>query len=203
MPKNLRVEALLDAVPSGRSILDIGCVQHSAEKASNDDWVHARLLEKSDDVVGIDYLREEVERLQERGYDVRHADAEDLDLDRTFELVVAGELIEHLSNVGGFLDGVREHLQPEGRFVLTTPNPWAFHRFRQALTGHVRSNDEHTCWFDEWTLKQVFRRHDFAVERVDYVRPSDPGITRVLYDAGFDVIGGTSLLVVARPGGAA
>jgi 2-polyprenyl-3-methyl-5-hydroxy-6-metoxy-1,4-benzoquinol methylase len=199
MGRNLRVEALLDAVPRGATILDIGCVQHSVEKETDEDWVHARLYDIGAEVVGVDYLREEVEALQNRGYNVVHGDAEALDLDEQFEAVVAGELIEHLSNVGQFLDGVHEHLEPDGQFVLTTPNPWAFHRFKQALLGDVFANPEHACWFDERTLRQLFARHGFEIERLNYVKASDPGVTSALYDLGFEVLGGTSLLVVARP----
>lgn len=199
MSRNLRVRALLDAIPPGTKILDVGCVQHSAEKESNDDWLHGQLYEIGDEVVGLDYEEAEVARLQERGYDVICGNAESLDLDERFDVVVAGELIEHLSNVGGFLDGAREHLRPGGELIVTTPNPWAFHRFKQAVFGEVFANEEHTCWFDERTLRQVFARHGFEVTEVRHVRASDPGITRLLYDLGFDRLGGTSVLVRATP----
>lgn len=198
MPRNLRVEALLDAVPAEAKVLDLGCVQHSAEKASNEDWVHGELYDVADKVVGVDYERKEVEKLRKQGYNVVHGNVEELDLDDTFDVVVAGELVEHLSNVGNFLDSVRDHLRPEGEFIMTTPNPWAFHRFKQAVFGEVYSNEEHTCWFDERTLTQVLDRHEFEVNDVIYVRASDPGITRLLYDVGLRTIGGTSLLVKAR-----
>lgn len=199
MASNLRVETLLDTIPECDSLLDIGCVQHDAETSENDDWLHAELYDRADEVLGVDRLPDDVKALQDAGYDVVCADAERLDLDREFEVIVAGELIEHLSNVGQFLSRVRWHLQPEGRFILSTPNPWAFHRFRQALfNGGVRCNPEHTAWFDERTLRQVLKRHGFAVKSVDYVRPSTGGITRYLYDLGFETIGGTSLVVTAR-----
>lgn len=201
MSGNLRVEALLNAVPQDTKILDLGCVQHSAEKASNEDWVHGRLYDVGEKVVGLDYEAEEVERLREQGYDVVHGDAENLSLDERFDVVVAGELIEHLSNVGNFLDGVHDHLRPSGEFVMTTPNPWAFHRFKQALFGDVFSNEEHTCWFDERTLRQLLGRHGFEVEELVHVKASDPGITSALYALGFRVLGGTSILVRATPTG--
>lgn len=199
MSRNLRVEALLDAIPPDSKILDIGCVQHEAEKAENDDWVHGQLYDISDDVLGLDYREEEVRRLEERGYNVVHGDAEALDLGQRFDVVVAGELIEHLSNIGLFLDGVRDHLRPEGELIMTTPNPWAFHRFKQAFSGEVFANEEHTCWLDERTLRQVLKRHGFQATEMTYVKASDPGITSLLYDLGFQVVGGTSLLVRASP----
>lgn len=199
VPNSPRVRALLDAIPPSESILDIGCVQHDATNAASDDWLHQYLYELGDDVLGIDYLDDEVAALREAGYSVETADAEALDLGNQFETVVAGELIEHLSNVGAFLDGVHDHLRPDGRFVLSTPNAWAVNHFLQAVTGPVNCNAEHTCWFDERTLRQVLARHGFAVDRVEYVRGPDPGLRRLLYALGVEVLGGVTLVVVARP----
>lgn len=197
---NHRVDRLVDAVPADASVLDLGCVQHDTAAADRETWVHDHLVTKCETVTGVDYLPDEVATLRERGYDVVCADATALDLDREFDAVVAGELIEHLADLGGFLDSVRRHLRPEGRFVLTTPNPWLFHRFKQALVNDsVRCNDEHTCWFDERTLRQLLARRRFDVERVEYVRPSSAGVSQVLYDLGRQQLGGASLLVVATP----
>jgi 2-polyprenyl-3-methyl-5-hydroxy-6-metoxy-1,4-benzoquinol methylase len=135
----------------------------------------------------------------QQGYNIIHGDAQNFDLGDTFDVVIAGELIEHLSNVGGFLDCVHEHLEGDGEFILTTPNPWAFHRFKQAGFGEVFANKEHTCWFDERTLQQVLTRHQFEVTSIEYVKASTTGITSLLYRFGFQMLGGTSLLVRSTP----
>jgi 2-polyprenyl-3-methyl-5-hydroxy-6-metoxy-1,4-benzoquinol methylase len=195
---NERVRALVDAVPRGLHVLDVGCVQHDADAAAGPNWLHQHLVARSASVVGIDILSEDIGELQARGYDVREADAETFDLDQQFDVVVAGELIEHLSRPGQFLERAREHLRPDGRLVVTTPNPWAFVHVRRAALGAGRWNDEHTCWFDAQTLRQLLQRHGFDA-RIEHVRPTDAGVTRVLYDAGAERIGGTSLLAVATP----
>lgn len=192
------MQRLLEAVPSSGSILDLGCVQHDAAAAMSDDWVHAHCYRIGDDVLGIDCLAEEVDRLARHGYHVEQANVETMALGRRFDTIVAGELVEHLSNVGAMFDRCHEHLREEGVFVLTTPNPWAFHRFKQALFGDVTCNDEHTCWFDERTIRGVLSRHGFAVERVEYIPPAEPGVTKVFASLGFRCLGGTSLLVRAR-----
>lgn len=195
---NRRVRRLLDAIPSGGSILDLGCVQHDADRAANDDWIHSHCYRIGDDVLGVDFLDREVDRLARHGYHVRQANVETMALGRRFDTIVAGELLEHLSNVGAMLDRCHDHLHGDGVLVLTTPNPWAFHRFAQALFGDVSCNEEHTCWFDERTLRQVLARHGFAIERIEYVPPAETGVTKCLASLGFDCLGGTSLLVSAR-----
>lgn len=198
---NLRVNALVAAVTSGGSVLDIGCVQHDANAASSDEWVHDHLREVANELLGLDTLEEDVEELNDRGYNVVCADAQDFDLGREFDTIVAGEIIEHLSDFDGFLNSVRAHLKPDGKLIMTTPNPWAFHRFKKAfLYNDVPSNPEHTCWFDERTLRQLLNRHEFEVKNIAYVRPSQAGISRVLYDLGREAVGGTTLLVTATSG---
>ena len=50
-------------------------------------------------------------------------DAEHFALDRQFDTIVAGDLIEHLGNVEGFLKSVMGCLAPGGKLVIQTPNP--------------------------------------------------------------------------------
>lgn len=190
-----RIKTILPLLPEGGSILDIGCAQHDAGERSDPNWLHQHLYEIGNEVLGIDYLEEEIAELREAGYNVEHQNAETMDLGREFDTIVAGELIEHLSNFGQFLDRVNNHLLPGGALVLSTPNPWALHRFYQAFQGEVYSNPEHTCWFDERTLRQTLKRHGFEVESVAYVEPPAWGVRKILYkldqkkvaSAGFSV----------------
>jgi SAM-dependent methyltransferase len=46
------------------------------------------------------------------------------DLDRRFDTVVAGEIIEHLEDPIRFLAGCHHVLEPGGRLILSTPNPY-------------------------------------------------------------------------------
>lgn len=197
---NPRVNAVLDAAAPADAILDVGCVQHDAENAEQSAWLHQHLYGITTDVVGIDILREDIAELREKGYNVRTADAEAFSLDREFDVIVAGELIEHLSDLGGFLESCRRHLTTDGRLVLTTPNPWAFVHLRRAVRGDVRCNSEHTCWLDERTLRQLLARHGFTAT-VEYIQPDAGGVTRTLYRAGHATLGATTLVATATLNG--
>lgn len=206
---NPRIPAILDRVSSEDVVLDVGCVQHSAEEESDKNWLHKRLSDVCKEIVGIDVLKEDIRILQERGYDVEHQSAEEFELDRDFDVIVAGELIEHLANPGKFLDCARAHLKPDGRLLLTTPNPWAVSRFWHALRGDVPVNPEHTCWFDRKTIRELLSRRDFTVSEFEYIEPFwEKAIsfqnrkvispTRLFWSLGFNTLGAQNFLVVAQ-----
>ena len=207
---NPRIDIILEEIDSADDILDIGCVQHSAKKENRGDhWLHGELQDYANSVIGLDYLEEEVKKLDEKGYNVVCANAEDFDLGRTFDTIVAGELIEHLSNPGQFLDCVYEHLRPGGRLLLTTPNPWYIRRFFEALLlGEVHVNPEHTCWFDERTLTEILSRQGLRLKSFQYasaprfkatlsLESIDASITRTVRRIGFDTLTGYSIVAVA------
>lgn len=153
-----------------KKVLDLGCVQHTAEKARNPDWLHGRIAQRAVSALGVDILQQDVDVLNARGYHVVCANVESMDLGDTFEVAVAGDLIEHLSNPGLFMEQVRRHLVPGGLFLITTPNPVTFMRFLQLLlTGRLAVNSEHTCWFTPQVLIELARRSGFRVAEVAYV----------------------------------
>jgi 2-polyprenyl-3-methyl-5-hydroxy-6-metoxy-1,4-benzoquinol methylase len=198
---NERVKHILDVLPETDKILDLGCAQHTADQRHDPNWLHQHLYRTANEVLGVDNAPAATETLTDAGYNVLCADVTDLSLEREYDVVVAGELIEHLADFQSFLTSAQSALNPSGTLVLSTPNPWAFHRFKQAVFGHVNSNDQHTCWFDEWTLRQTLSRCGFTTDRVEYVKPTTAGLTSVFYSLGFDVVGGTSIVAVAHPAG--
>ena len=102
------------------------------------------------------------------------ADAQDFDLGRQFEVVFAGELIEHLDDVHGFLASVRRHLQPGGRLVLTTPNAFYVGNFVYRFGGHGQVHPEHTCWYCEDTLRHVLWRNGFDKVDISFTGHTSP-----------------------------
>jgi SAM-dependent methyltransferase len=183
-----------------RSVLDVG----AGSGINRPDWMHAAVASVATQVVGVELDPDLAARARERGYDVIEADAERLDLGRTFEVVWAGELIEHLSCAGGFLDGVRRHLVPGGRLVLTTPNAFAVTNFVYRLGGRPRVNRGHTCWYDETTLSQLLRRHGYEIVEIAYLAHETPGRLRALLAGAVRSVlphhlAENTLLVVATP----
>ena len=152
-----------------RTVLDLGCVCHDLEQTAVP-WLHGFLCERNGRVVGVDILSAEVTRMQQQGYETIAADVETMDLGERFDLIAAGDLIEHLDNPGRFLDRAAAHLKPDGLLLLTTPNPITYVRFmRVFLKGSAGANKQHTCWFTGKVLSQLAERHGFEVAEEAYV----------------------------------
>jgi SAM-dependent methyltransferase len=148
-------------------VLDLGCVNHDIENANSEEWLHKAVVETSREVLGVDYLVEEVEMLRERGFKVMVGDVtKPLAIDRKFEVIVVGHLIEHLSSFEGLMTNLRRLLAPDGVVLICTPNPFFREQyFYSALKNDILVNQEHTCWIDPVTLDQLSRR--FGLETVE------------------------------------
>jgi 2-polyprenyl-3-methyl-5-hydroxy-6-metoxy-1,4-benzoquinol methylase len=157
-------------------VLDVG----AGSGLKRPDWMHALVATVASEAVGIELDPRLAKKARARGYDVVTGNAEGMDLGRTFDVVFAGEIIEHLSCPGAFLDAAHRHLAANGRLVLTTPNAFAVVNFVYRLAGRPRVNKQHVCWYDEVTLRQLLQRHGFRVVEVEYLRHRTPGRVRSL-----------------------
>lgn len=168
----------------GRSVLDIGCVDHDPKAYQSRFWLHKAIRAVAADCLGMDLYAPGVDYLRARGYDVVLGNAEDFRLDRRFDVITSGELIEHVSNAGNFLAAVRAHLKPEGLLLVSTPNPW-YWRFvvKSMFSWNVRPHPEHVAWFCGATLKTLFARYGFEIVEIhrgsrywrDRLMPLPPG----------------------------
>ncbi len=160
----------------GRSVLDLGC----ASRYGRPDWLHGLLADEVSDLVGLDINADTVAKLVADGYAAEVGDARDFDLHRTFDVVFAGELIEHLDDVRGFLTSVRRHLGPGGRLVLTTPNAFYVGNFVYRFGGHGQVHPEHTCWYCEDTLRHVLEANGYPDVEIRFTGHTSPTTARKL-----------------------
>lgn len=160
-----RVKALLDLLKPEQDVLSVGC-------AANPE-LHRLAAGRCRSLTGVDIDPAGVASLAGAGFDARVMNAEDLHLDRKFDVVLAGELIEHLDNPGKFFDGAARCLKPGGLLILTTPNiASVFLRFL-IFTCDQTQDASHVCYYDMKSLLALIRRrNDFEIELTDYAPPT-------------------------------
>jgi len=192
-----RIDRIVDHT-EGPEILDLGCVQHDLANVDNSDWLHGRLCDEFETVVGVDILPE-VTELAAEGYAVKQANVETMDLDSEFDTVVAGELIEHVANPGLMVETVTDHLKDGGRLVLSTPNPWGAPVVRRVLRGTLSINDEHVAWYTPTVVGQLFDRYGLHMTHAATTRRPNQGLlaTAARY-AGCDMLSGTTWIIVGE-----
>lgn len=161
----------------GKRVLDVGPAELVATDNVDkfDRWIHGRVAQVAESLVGIEKNSEQVQALRDQGYEIRQGDAEQFDLDERFDVVLAGELIEHLSNPGMFLNCARRHLGEGGRLVLTTPNRYSILTLLQVLRrGEVppyrKPIAKHVVYFDASSLADLLERHGFSDIEIDYCK---------------------------------
>jgi SAM-dependent methyltransferase len=160
----MRSDDILNKV-FGPDVLDVGCAGH-IPKPGSAYWLHGRLREKFPSLVGIDLNEGNIQHLRDLGYgNIFVASAEDFSLNTKFDTIVAGELIEHLSNPGLFFERCHAHLNLNGRLVISTPYAYALLYMLYAFMKYPKTcqNDEHTVWFCPATISELATRYGFKV----------------------------------------
>ena len=126
----LRRDFLLAHVAPGDRVLDVGC----GEGAFMVELLRAGV----EGVVGVDVAREPLRRARERHpeLDLRLLGGEgawELE-DGSFDVVWAGEVIEHVADTAAWLSEVRRVLRSGGRLLLSTPANGRLALLRAALS---------------------------------------------------------------------
>lgn len=144
-----RMPFILDRV-RGKRVLDVGCVQHTVEAEAADDWLHRHVVNTASSCVGVDIHAEGVLALQSKGYDVVDHDLLSgpgpLAERGPFDVIVCGELIEHLPDPQALLSVASQLLAPGGEIILTTPNPYAPRRTAAGARLHMWENADHATY---------------------------------------------------------
>jgi len=120
----------------GRRVLDLGCRYGALTRWYLD----------GNDVVGIDVDREALAEAAKLGIETLWANIEEPFPfpDASFDVVVAGELLEHVREPGDVVAEARRVLRPGGRLVASVPNAFRFkNRVRFALGRRPETDPTH------------------------------------------------------------
>ena len=159
----------------GKEVLDLGCLKHSIEQKEREgkEWVHGVIKEHAKFVLGVDIEKKGIGELKKRGYNVIYGKVDEIsfDIGKKFDVVFAGELIEHLDNLGIFLKNVKKHLKNGGLLGITTCNPYFFLRFVEIiLRDEIYCNPDHTLWLEPRTISQLFRKNKWEIKDIFWIR---------------------------------
>jgi|KBSMisStaDraftv2_1062788.scaffolds.fasta_scaffold141910_2 SAM-dependent methyltransferase len=159
--------AYLCRLAAGRSVLDVGVVEHTGDAAESAGWLHGHIKRHAAQCLGVDVLELEVAKLRERGYDVICADVTQEPLAQKFDVIIGGEVIEHLDAPGRFMESCAAMLRPGGTLAISTPNPWYANVILKGCFGRSAFVDsaDHVAWYEPSVLYELGQRHGLRLER--------------------------------------
>lgn len=158
--KEERGNLLASIVGKDKKVLDIGCR----------DGALTKFFIEGNKVTGVDVDANALRKAGELGIETVEMDLyenwEELD-DRKFDVIVAGEVLEHLFFPEKIIEKVKEHLNPESVFVGSVPNAFSLKNRLKYLCGNKKntplSDPTHVNHFSRSELRQTFSRHFVSV----------------------------------------
>ncbi len=208
LASNLRIQIMIGIVNGldlkNKNILDVGCYDGtflSLIKNKNNNFYG---LEASD--WGVQESRKKGLRVQQYFFDGEKK----LPFENNFfDLVIAGEIIEHIYDTDFFLEEIFRILKPNGKLLISTPNLASLGRRLLLLFGknpliEVSPNEPgvagHIRYFTFKTLQALLAKHNFKIiiSRSDGVNFSNSGIIRSKFLAKIFPQIGASVICLAR-----
>lgn len=206
MIQRLPTARLVDRIPylvelaAGRRVIDIGFTDAGC-RAMQDDaetWLHGHLATSATSLIGLDVDPAGVQSAKAAGYEAHLVDCRDPDAIAALRLppadvIIAGEVIEHLDAPGPFLDALRLLARPGTDLVLTTPNASGLGNTLAALAGMEINHPDHVTGFTCRTLMALLERHGWSTVAVRTYVPKvkrsadDSRRARALYAVGITI----------------
>jgi 2-polyprenyl-3-methyl-5-hydroxy-6-metoxy-1,4-benzoquinol methylase len=164
-------ERLLALAGSPDRALDVGC---------STGYLARRLVERGTTVVGIELDERAAAAASDVCEQVLVGDVETMELPfppESFDVVLCGDLVEHLRDPELFLERVRPLIRPKGRIVLTTPNVANWAMRLGLLAGRWRYTDRgildrsHVHLFTKKTLIETLERAGYELVELDFTAP--------------------------------
>lgn len=164
-------QKLLALVEAGSRVLDVGCSSGTLARP---------LCEKGCTVVGIERDPVAAARAREVCEDVLVADVESATLpygDRSFDVILCADVLEHLHDPEAVLRRLRPLLRQDGLLLATTPNVANWAMRLSLLAGRWRYTERgildrtHVHLFTQATLKESLGRAGYRIVSLDFTAP--------------------------------
>ena len=152
-----------------KRVLHLGATDSPVTKQAikENGFLHLALSEVSEKIVGLDIDSSIIQWLADNHgiNNILHGNIENPEdyPKESFDIVVAGEIFEHLSNPGKALDSIHYVISSSTKLVITVPNTYSIKGFLRSLNKHELIHPDHTLHHSPHTLKALLERHRFSV----------------------------------------
>ena len=198
----------------GKRVLDFGVVGLTCESqqqrvAAFESGLHWKIAASADHATGVDSAAGAILELR-RAYpgltlvEGSIYDSERLLEGKCFDVIVLGDILEHLDNPGNALDAIVPLLVPNGEVIVSCPNAFGLPNYIRFVTGRFREGSDHSLSFNKFTISHLLERHGLRVVEIMTCldRPPRTRAIRIAtrYLGRFPELGGTLLILATRQG---
>ena len=187
-----------------KKVLHLGCTNfpYTKEAIENNMLLHHSIEKIAKEVYGFDFDQEGIEILGNTGTkNLFRADLEKLEkvkLNEKFDVIVAGEIIEHLNNPGLFLNGIQRFMDSETKLVITTVNAYCALRFfiygLRGKGGRAEPvHPDHVAYYSFKTLTLIVERANLNLKEFYFYdlgkehRPHNPWYYNLVNDVSVKI----------------
>ena len=167
----------------GKRMLHLACAAWPATRMWCEDGslLHLRLGEVAGKLAGFDWSTPGIDVLKEHGVsDLHHLNLLNPDevargwdeLDFEPEIVLAGELLEHLDRAGTVLENCRPRMSNNAKMLITVPNAFSIRNLLHVLRGYEKVAPDHVSYYSFSTVRELSERNGFRLQSVRWYRYS-------------------------------
>jgi 2-polyprenyl-3-methyl-5-hydroxy-6-metoxy-1,4-benzoquinol methylase len=152
-----RVNFIMERI-FGKNTLHLGCGDwpFTEKKVRRGSLLHQRMEGIASDLTGVDLEPDAVELMQEAGLEkIYLGNSEDSlyeSLQQKFDVIVAGEVLEHVLNAGDFLKSISSVCHEDSIVIITIPNFAPIKRLPRLIVRKEVIHPDHVYYFSYSTL---------------------------------------------------
>ena len=194
-----------------KKVLHLGCSSgtYIHDRIKRGTFLHSILNENAKSLSGLDIDAKSLQTMKELGftnlYEGNAEKLQDSNIKDSFDIVIAGDLLEHITCPGAMLNGVKDLLSQNGKLIISTNNAFGLHYQIKRWLGRYSEHFEHVCFYSPETLHHLFERHNYKIVEIygAYTVPPHSFVDKFLFFIGspifkiFPVLAGTLVIVAA------
>lgn len=118
----IRINKVLKMIGTNKDVLDLGCL---------DGFITELIIKNNNKCTGVEISTNAIEQCKQKNIEILDLDLNQdwaKSINKKYDVVFAGELIEHIFDTDKLLQNIKQILKPDGYIVLTTPNVVSFGR---------------------------------------------------------------------------
>lgn len=164
-------DEVIAELSTDKRVLHVGAADspYTEQKLEQGLLLHQRLSSVTSELHGIDIDPEAVEIVNKSGLArIQVRDINDLHMEdeQRFDVIIFGETIEHLVDLGSSLESLKRCMDNNSVLLISTPNLFSLDLFRMGARGKEHVHDDHKVGFSYGLLSQLLTSAGLDVELI-------------------------------------